>query len=95
MARCQLAAARRWAATRQSLATAQCPLPCPQLICGAFDLMPADCPKTYPNLGRAAAGRAGLRSVLLFSFLELFGGSVVLLMVCWQMLGLLLPAEGE
>lgn len=35
----------------------------------AFDLMPANAPKTYPELGRAAAGRLGVQAVMLFSFL--------------------------
>ncbi|KAL4428159.1 hypothetical protein ABPG75_002248 [Micractinium tetrahymenae] len=65
-----------------------------QLICRAFDLLPASAPRSYPALGAAAAGRAGRRAVLLFCFLELAGASIVLLMVCWQMLELLLPSEG-
>lgn len=67
----------------------------PQLICRAFDLLPATAPRTYPALGAAAGGRRGRRAVLLFCFLELAGASIVLLMVCWQMLELLLPSEGE
>ncbi|KAL4447326.1 hypothetical protein ABPG77_007359 [Micractinium sp. CCAP 211/92] len=62
-----------------------------QLIVWAFDLLPATVPRTYPALGRAAAGRHGLRAVMLFSFLELFGGSCILLMVAWRMAELLLP----
>lgn len=62
-----------------------------QLIVWAFDLLPAAVPRTYPALGRAAAGRHGLRAVMLFSFLELFGGSCILLMVAWRMAELLLP----
>lgn len=65
-----------------------------QLICRAFDLLPATAPRTYPALGAAAGGRRGRRAVLLFCFLELAGASIVLLMVCWQMLELLLPSEG-
>lgn len=45
-----------------------------QLMVWAFDLMPAGAPRTYPQLGAAAGGRAGKRAVLLFSFLELWGG---------------------
>lgn len=41
----------------------------PQLIVWAFDLMPVNVPKTYPELGRAAAGRWGVQAVMLFSFL--------------------------
>jgi vesicular inhibitory amino acid transporter len=65
-----------------------------QLICKALDLMPPGQQKTYPELGRAAGGTPGMRILLCFSLLELFGGTVVLLMVCWQMLELLLPSEG-
>ena len=65
-----------------------------QLICRAFDLMPPTAAKTYPSLGRAAGGTAGFAAVLFFSILELFGGTLVLLMVCWQMMELLLPTEG-
>jgi vesicular inhibitory amino acid transporter len=65
-----------------------------QLICKAFDLMPPGQQKTYPELGRAAGGTPGMRILLCFSLMELFGGTVVLLMVCWQMLELLLPSEG-
>jgi len=65
-----------------------------QLIVKAFDLMPASLPKTYPALGEAAAGAAGLRAVMFFSFLELFGGSCILLMVSWRMAELLLPPGG-
>ncbi len=66
-----------------------------QLICRAFDLLPPSAPRSYPALGAAAGGRHGRRAVLLFCFLELAGASIVLLMVCWQMLELLLPSEGE
>ncbi|KAL4443562.1 hypothetical protein ABPG75_011299 [Micractinium tetrahymenae] len=62
-----------------------------QLIVWAFDLLPAAVPRTYPELGRAAAGRHGVRAVMIFSFLELFGGSCILLMVAWRMAELLLP----
>jgi len=40
-----------------------------QLIVWAFDLMPSNAPKTYPELGRVAAGRWGVQAVMLFSFL--------------------------
>lgn len=46
-----------------------CCNPLPQLMVWAFDLMPANAPKTYPELGRAAAGRLGVQAVMLFSFL--------------------------
>lgn len=69
--------------------------PLSQLICRAFDLLPSSAPRSYPALGAAAGGRVGRRAVLLFCFLELAGASIVLLMVCWQMLELLLPSEGE
>ena len=65
-----------------------------QLICGAFDCLPPRAPRSYPELGRAAGGRAGQRAVLLFCGLELFGATVMLLMVAWQQLELLLPTEG-
>ena len=56
--------------------------------------MPPGVPRSYPELGRTAAGAAGARAVLLFCFMELAGASIVLLMVAWQMLELLLPSEG-
>lgn len=65
-----------------------------QLICSAFDLMPAGVPKTYPNLGAAAAGKLGSRVVLAFSCCELFGATLITLCIVWQMLELLLPSEG-
>lgn len=65
-----------------------------QLICAAFDLMPPGSRKTFPELGRAAAGRGGMRAVFLFCSLELFGATIMLLMVAWQQLELLLPAAG-
>ncbi|PSC72470.1 Vacuolar amino acid transporter 1 [Micractinium conductrix] len=61
------------------------------LIVWAFDRLPAHVPRTYPDLGHAAAGAAGRRAVLCCSFLELFGGSCILLMVAWRMAELLLP----
>lgn len=48
-----------------------------RLIVSAFDFLPSATPRTYPQLGKAAAGTAGLRAVMLFSFLELFGGRYV------------------
>ena len=60
----------------------------------AFDRLPAHVPRTYPDLGHAAAGAAGRRAVLCCSFLELFGGSCILLMVAWRMAELLLPPGG-
>lgn len=65
-----------------------------QLICTAFDCLPPRAPRSYPELGRVAAGAAGQRAVLVFCGLELFGATVMLLMVAWQMLELLLPTEG-
>lgn len=65
-----------------------------QLIVWAFDLLPAGVPRTYPELGRAAAGQHGVRAVMALSFLELFGGSCILLMVAWRMAELLLPPGG-
>ena len=65
-----------------------------RLICAAFDCLPPRAPRSYPELGRAAGGRAGQRAVLLFCGLELFGATVMLLMVAWQQLELLLPTEG-
>lgn len=57
--------------------------------------MPPGSRKTFPELGRAAAGRGGMRAVFLFCSLELFGATIMLLMVAWQQLELLLPAQGE
>ncbi|KAL4858773.1 Translation initiation factor IF-2 [Chlorella vulgaris] len=65
-----------------------------QLICLSFEMMPGGMPRTYANLGAAAAGSAGRNAVLLFSCCELFGATLVTLMICWQMLELLLPSEG-
>lgn len=65
-----------------------------QLICSAFDRLPPGTRKTFPELGRCAAGAAGMRTVFAFCSAELFGASIVLLMVAWQMLELLLPTEG-
>ena len=45
-----------------------------RLIVSSFEFLPPHTPQTYPELGKAAAGAAGLRAVMLFSFLELFGG---------------------
>ncbi len=56
--------------------------------------MPPGSRKTFPELGRAAAGRCGMRAVFLFCSLELFGATIMLLMVAWQQLELLLPAAG-
>lgn len=66
-----------------------------RLICAAFDQLPPGSLKTFPELGRAAAGAAGQRAVYVFCSLELFGATIVLLMISWQMLELLLPPEGE
>lgn len=77
-------------------ATACHPPPLPlQLICSAFDLMPPGSRKTFPELGRAAAGPAGMRAVFLFCSLELFGATIMLLMIAYQQLELLLPAQGR
>jgi hypothetical protein len=65
-----------------------------QLIVSAFGMLPPHVSRTYPELGRAAAGLHGLRAVMLFSFLELFGGSCILIMVAWQQVELLLPDGG-
>ena len=56
--------------------------------------MPPGSRKTFPELGRAAAGQGGMRAVFLFCSLELFGATIMLLMVAWQQLELLLPAAG-
>lgn len=71
------------------------PPPSVQLICWAFDLMPASVPRTYPELGRAAAGRWGVHAVLLFSFMGELPSSLSLLGVhCGGLTGRLLQRLG-
>ncbi|KAI7835542.1 hypothetical protein COHA_010558 [Chlorella ohadii] len=69
-----------------------------QLIVWAFDLMPSNAPKTYPELGRVAAGRYPMQNELNTNcccrfrlYAELFGGHIILILVSWRMAGLLLP----
>ena len=45
--------------------------------------------------GAHAAGRVGRALVVAFALVELFGGTCIVLLVVWQQLALLLPADGE
>ncbi|KFM27547.1 Vacuolar amino acid transporter 1 [Auxenochlorella protothecoides] len=64
------------------------------LIVAAFQYLPVDAPRSFPQLGKHALGIHGRKVVAVVAFLELFGGACMALLVTWQQLLILLDNHG-